>query len=72
MKGNQCYFGHINLPEDPKKFNIHAMANKKGELKNAVNARKAIHLTMVTSFGVRPNAYANNVQSFVTLEDLFG
>lgn len=33
MKGNQCYFGHINLPEDPKKFNIHAMANKKGELK---------------------------------------
>jgi len=33
--------------------------------------RKAIHLTMVTSFGVRPNAYANKIQSFVTLEDLF-
>ena len=49
-----------------------SLANKKVELKNAVNARKAIHLTMVTSFGVRPNAYANNVQSFVTLEDLFG
>ena len=49
-----------------------SLANKKVELKNAVNARKAIHLTMVTSFGVRPNAYANKVQSFVTLEDLFG
>ena len=33
MKGNDCYFGHINLPDDPKTFNIHAMANKQGELK---------------------------------------
>ena len=48
-----------------------SLANKKSELKTATKTRKAVHVTMVTSFGVRQNAYANNVQSFVTLGDLF-
>ena len=48
-----------------------SLANKKLELKTVVKTRKAVHLTMVTSFGVKRNAYANNVQSFVTLDDLF-
>lgn len=48
-----------------------SLANKKAELKSATKTRKAVHVTMVTSFGVRQNAYANNVQSFVTLGDLF-
>ena len=48
-----------------------SLANKKAELKTATKTRKAVHVTMVTSFGVRQNAYANNVQSFVTLGDLF-
>ena len=48
-----------------------ALANKKAEFKTAVKTRKAVHLTMVTSFGVKQNAYANKVQSFVTLDDLF-
>ena len=33
--------------------------------------RKAVHLTMVTSVGLVRNAYANQVQSEVTLDDLF-
>ena len=33
--------------------------------------RKSVHLTMVTSFGVKPNAYAGSIQSFVTLDDLY-
>jgi hypothetical protein len=48
-----------------------SLANKKAGLKTATKTRKAVHVTMVTSFGVRQNAYANNVQSFVTLGDLF-
>ena len=40
--------------------------------KRGTRTRKAVHLTMVTSFGVRRNAYADSVQSFVTLDDLFG
>jgi len=48
-----------------------SLANKKAELKASAKTRKAVHLTMVTSFGVKPNAYSHNVQSFVTLDDLF-
>ena len=33
--------------------------------------RKALHLTMVTSFGVAHNAYWNNIQSEVVMDDLF-
>lgn len=49
-----------------------ALANKREEFKATVKTQKAVHLTMVTSFGVKHNAYANKVQSFVTLDDLFG
>lgn len=47
-----------------------ALANKKSAFKLATKTRKAVHLTMVTSFGVKPNAYSGKVQSFVTLNDL--
>lgn len=33
--------------------------------------RKAVHLTMVTSFGLVNNAYANEIQAQVTMDDLF-
>ena len=47
------------------------LANKKVEFKTATRTRKAVHLTLVTSFGVKDNAYSHKVQSFVTLDDLF-
>ena len=47
------------------------LASKKAAFKEGSKTRKAVHLTMVTSFGVRRNAYADCVQSFVTLDDLF-
>ena len=33
--------------------------------------RKAVHLTMVTPFGLLANAHSGRVQSEVTLDDLF-
>ena len=48
-----------------------ALMNKKSEFKAATKTHKAVHLTMVTSFGVKPNAYSGRVQSFATLDDLF-
>lgn len=33
--------------------------------------RKSLQLTFVTTYGVKPNAYASRVQSEVLLEDLF-
>ena len=35
------------------------------------NCRKAIHLTMVTTYGLVENAYAETVQNSVVMDDLF-
>ena len=35
------------------------------------NCRKAIHLTMVTTYGLIKNAYAETVQSSIMMNDLF-
>lgn len=48
-----------------------AMQDKKAIFKRETKTRKAVHVTFVTAFGLKRNAYANNVQSEVTLSDLF-
>jgi len=35
------------------------------------STRKAVHLTVVTTFGITHNSYWNRVQKEVTAEDLF-
>ena len=59
-------------PEMPSIATVDAaMRNKKCELKDETRTRKAIHVTFITPYGVKPNAYSKNVQAFVTLNDLF-
>ena len=41
------------------------------EFKETTGTRKAVHVTYVTPYGVKDNAYAKNVQSTVILDDLF-
>ena len=48
-----------------------AMRNRRQQLKVETGTRKAIHSTFVTVYGVKENAYSRNVQSFVSLKDLF-
>ncbi len=48
-----------------------AMRRKKSVFKRETNTRKALHVTYVTTFGLKRNAYSNDVQSEVTLQDLF-
>ena len=46
--------------------------NEKAEVFRAVSkTRKAMHLTMVTSNGLVDNAYSKQIQSEITLADLF-
>ncbi len=45
--------------------------NKREVFREETKTKKAIHLTMVTTFGVKKNAYWNDIQSEVTLDDLF-
>lgn len=47
------------------------LAAKIETFKAVSKTRKAVHLTMVTSAGIVRNAYANQVQSEVVLDDLF-
>ncbi len=48
-----------------------SMTAKKASLCEAIPRRKTIHVTYVTTFGLEHNAYWNNVQAEVTLDDLF-
>lgn len=48
-----------------------AMRRKKEVFRRETATRKALHVTYVTPFGLARNAYANDVQSEVTLRDLF-
>ena len=48
-----------------------SLRNKKAAFIDATKTRKAVHLTMVTTYGVRQNSHSGIVQSEVTLDDLF-
>ena len=47
------------------------LRTKMGVFIDVTGIRNAVHLTMVTTFGVVHNMYWNNVQSEVILEELF-
>jgi len=48
-----------------------ALRNKRSAFKTESKTRKTIHITMVTTYGVKRNIYSGNIQSEVTLDDLF-
>ncbi len=47
------------------------MINRRETFRSACGIKKAIHLTLVTSNGLRHNKYSGNIQSELTLADLF-
>jgi len=47
------------------------LQNKKSAFSMETKTRKAIHITMVTTYGVKRNEYWGNIQSEVTMDDLF-
>ncbi len=47
------------------------MANKRLAFRTATKTKKAIHTVMVTTYGLSKNAYAQDFQNQVTMEDLF-
>ena len=48
-----------------------ALRNKRSAFKTESKTRKTIHITMVTTYGVKRNIYSGNIQSEVILSDLF-
>jgi len=55
------------LDKDTHKSLIH----RKSAFANETRTRKAVHLTMVTTYGLVHNEYWNDIQSEVTMDDLF-
>ena len=55
----------ITKDEDAK------LRNKRAAYREQTKTKKAIHLTMITPNGVKRNSYWNDIQSEVTLNDLF-
>lgn len=47
------------------------LRNKKGVFINESKSKKAIHLTMITTYGTKQNEYWGNIQSEVKMDDLF-
>lgn len=47
------------------------LRNKKCRFIEETGTRKAVHITMITTYGVRHNEYWNDIQSEVTADDLF-
>lgn len=47
------------------------LQTRKMDFISETKTRKAVHLTMVTTFGIKPNMYSDRIQSEVTLESLF-
>ena len=44
---------------------------KRARFVNDTGTRASVHLTFISTFGLVPNGYANEVQSQVTADDLF-
>jgi AAA+ ATPase superfamily predicted ATPase len=48
-----------------------AILNKRTAFKEETKIRKAVHLTMITTYGVKCNEYWSRIQSEVTMNELF-
>ena len=48
------------------------LRNKVEVFRNETKTRKALHLTMITTYGVKPGKYAGLIQSVVNMDELFG
>jgi len=47
------------------------LMNKMEVFRQNTGATKAIHLTMITTFGISKNMYANDINSVISIDDLF-
>ena len=60
----------IGQYEITKSYNTQ-LQERKELFRTISKTKKALHLTMVTTYGVKPNAYSGMIQNEVTLDDLF-
>jgi AAA+ ATPase superfamily predicted ATPase len=68
---NLCEMKYANQEFSIDKQYDLALRNKADVFRRETKTRKALHLTMVTTYGVKQNIYSSVFQSEITMEDLF-
>lgn len=68
---NLCEMKYSELDQVITKDYDRKLKEKVSDFKKVTKTRSAIHLTVVTTYGLENNKYAGHVQSVVTAEDLF-
>jgi hypothetical protein len=68
---NLCEMKYANTEFVIDKKQDENLRNKRGAFIQETKTRKAVHLTMVTTYGVKQNEYSGLIQSEVKMDDLF-
>jgi AAA+ ATPase superfamily predicted ATPase len=71
MTVNLCEMKYVAREFTIDKRYADELVNKREVFRDETQTRKDIHLTMVTTFGVKQNAHSHLIQSEVTIDDLF-
>ena len=68
---NLCEIKYVNMKYTITKDYEEKLREKIEIFRQEITPRKAIHLLMLTTFGLKQNLYSGSVQNEVTLDDLF-
>ncbi len=68
---NLCEMKYANKEFVITKSQDANLRNKRAAFIEESKTRKTVHITLVTTYGVKHNEYWNNIQSEITLDDLF-
>ncbi|MBP5544878.1 MAG: hypothetical protein ILM98_12440 [Kiritimatiellae bacterium] len=69
---NLCEMKYTDGEYSLDKSELDRLINRREAFRAVCGARRSIHLTMITSNGLCHNKYSGNIQSELTLADLFG
>jgi len=69
---NLCEIKYANAPYEITRAEDLALRSKLETFRRETKTRKALHLTMITTYGVKPGKYAGIVQSEVSMDELLG
>lgn len=68
---NLCEMKYSDKPFSVTKSYLGKMEERRELFRAATKSTKALHLTIVSPFGIKDNAQSNGIQSVVTLDDLY-
>ena len=69
---NLCEIKYAKHPYEISKDYAHQLERKKAVFAMETSARSALHITMITTYGIAKKGYFGVAQSEITLDDLFG